>query len=556
MVKNILKQGHQIFERQQNNILSAAGIITGSVFLSAILGLVRNRLLVSFFFYNPSTKAALDAWFLAFRLPDFVFQLLVVGALSAAFIPVFAKYQAKNPKEANETASSMMNLVLIGFVIISIPIFLFTEQITKLTTGSNFQPSQLSLAVSFTRIMLLAQFFFAISNFLTGIIQAHQRFLIPALSPVVYNLGIIIGIIVLGPKLGLYGPTLGVVLGAFFHLALQIPLSYKLGFVYSPSINFRLPGVKEICKLMPPRTLGLSVNQLELSMMAYLATSLPQGSLTIVNLAQQLMGLPVRVFGMPIGQASFPFLSKENALEDQDKFKQIFLNSLNQILYLALPATAMIIVLRIPFVRIAYGSKSFPWLATLLTGRMVAIMSLSICADAASHLFTRAFYALHNTKTPMISAIMSLAANTIISIFFIYTLHSGILGLAYGLAISNFIQSIFLLFRIKHHLTNLSYQELLVTPIKIIIASALTGIFLWFFMHFFDQFVFDTTRTLSLIGLTILVGAIGTTIYMIISKIMAIEEMNSYLNLISKLGNWRKVLSSSSETIEQTSETI
>jgi putative peptidoglycan lipid II flippase len=556
MVKNFLQNGTKLLERQQNNILSAATIITGSVFLSALLGLLRNRLLVAYFYNNPATKAALSAYWVAFRLPEFIFQLLVVGALSAAFIPVYSKYHAKDPKEANDTANSMMNLVLLGFAVLSVVIFIFAEPFTKSITGSNFSESQRILAATFTRIMLFAQFFFAVSNFLTGIIQAHRRFLIPALSPVAYNIGIIVGIIVLGPKLGLYGPTIGVVFGAFLHLALQIPLTTKLGFTYRPFINIRLPGVKEISKLMLPQTLGLSVRELELLVVSYLATSLSQTSITLIVLAQQLMNLPVRTFGMPIGQASFPFLSKENAHEDILKFKQIFLNSLNQILYLALPATALIIVLRIPFVRLAYGARSFPWDDTLTTGRIVAILSVSIIADAASHLLTRAFYALHNTKIPTASAIFSLISNAVISSFLVFNLHFGILGLAYGVTISNFIQALYLLFALKKKLTNLTYKELVTTPLKIIIASSITGIALWFMMHFFDRFILDTTRTINLLILTIIVSIIGGTIYFVLSKLFRITELNAYLGLLFKLGNWRKVLSSSSETIEQTSEAV
>src|SRR3972149_6373616 len=239
MVSNLFKNGKQLFERQQSNILSAAAIITGSVFLSAILGVARNRLLVSHFFVS---KTALDAYWIAFYLPELVFQLLVIGALSAAFIPVYSKYKNQDPREAQDVANSMINIILLVFTTLSVIIFIWAEPFNKLITGTNFSPDQLALATKFTRIMLLAQFFFAISNFLTGIIQC---------------------IIFLGPSLGLYGPTIGVVLGAFLHLVLQLPLAIKLGFKYRPVINLKLPGVREISRLMLPRTLSLSVSELE-----------------------------------------------------------------------------------------------------------------------------------------------------------------------------------------------------------------------------------------------------------------------------------------------------
>lgn len=550
MVTTFIKNGQQFFERKQSNILSAAAIITGSVFLSALLGVVRNRLLVSYFFTSTST---LDAYWIAFRLPELIFQLLVIGALSAAFIPVYSKYKSKDQAEAQRIANSMINIILLVFTAISVVIFIWAEPFNKLITGTNFTPEQLADASKFTRIMLFAQFFFAISNFLTGIIQANHRFIVPALSPVAYNFGIIIGIVFLGPSMGLYGPTIGVVIGAFLHLILQLPLAIKLGFRYKPTIDFNLPGVREISKLMLPRTLALSVSQLEqIFVMSFLATSLSKnGALTILILAQQLFSFPIRIFGMPIGQASLPFLSKESAEEDLGEFKNIFIRSLHQILYLALPATAVLIVLRIPLVRIAYGASTFPWSDTLLTGKLLAILSLSIFADASIHLITRAFYALHNTKTPMVGAIVSLIINAATSAYLVFYTPLGIFGIAIGASAATITQAAFLFITLKHRLSGFGWKNTILIPSKILFASALTGIFLWFPMRFLDQYVFDTTRTLDLIFLTATASLIGAIVYFSLSKLFDIKELDSYLGLFQKVGNWRKVLSSSSETLDQ-----
>jgi len=554
MVKNFLKNSHHLFERQQSSILSAATIITGSVFLSGILGVVRNHLLVSYFF---DSKTALDAYWIAFRLPDLVFQLLVIGALSAAFIPVYSKYKAIDQDHANQTANSMINLILLLFTVISVIIFIFAEPFNKFITGSNFSAEQLHLASNFTRIMLFAQFFFAISNFLTGIIQANQRFIIPALSPLAYNLGIIIGIVTLGPSIGLYGAAIGVVIGAFLHLLVQLPLAIKLGFRYRLALNFKLPGVREISKLMLPRTLALSVSQLEqLFIMSYLATSLAQkGSLTILVLAQQLFSFPSRIFGMPIGQASLPFLSKENAEKDLEKFRLIFVNSLHQILYLSVPASVVLIILRIPLVRLAYGAKTFPWDDTLLTGKILALLSISIFADASIHLLTRAFYALHNTKVPMLAAIISLVSDALLSWYLIFYTSLGVLGIAIGGTISTILQAIFLFIVLKPRIGGLSWRSVAVTPAKIVFASTLTGLFLWGPMRLLDQYVFDTTRTINLILLTATVAFIGAIVYLSLSKLLHIDQLDSYLEIFKKLGNWKKVLARSEETLD-TSETI
>lgn len=555
MVKNLLKNSTHLFERQNSNILSAATIITAAVSLSALLGLIRNRLLVSYFYENPTSRAALDSYWVAFRLPEFVFQLLVIGALSAAFIPVFSKYYQKDKHTAYQIANSMMNLILLIFIFLSIIIFFFAVPLNNFFTAHNFSSAQLLLSARFTRIMLLAQFFFAVSNFLTGMIQANKRFLLPALSPLAYNLGIIGGIIFIGPKFGLYGPTIGVVIGAFLHLLLQLPLAIKLGFSYQPLIKLNHPGVKEIATLMIPRTLALSVDQLGAFVMVYLATSLSTGSLTIINLAQQLMSFPVRVFGMPIGQASLPFLSQDGNNQDLARFKKTFLSSLHQILYLALPATAVLLILRIPAVRLAYGASSFPWKATLLTGKIVAIYSLSIFAQAIIHLLTRAFYALHNTVIPLVAATTAIFLNIFLAFYLVTTAHWGVVGLAAAASVAAIVQALILFLVLSFKLKFFDAEALLVPILKMVLASLLTGLFLWAPMRLLDLYVFDTTRTINLILLTFSVGVIGATVYLTLSQAFDIKEFDAYFQVAKKIGNWRKTLARSQETLD-TSETI
>lgn len=554
MVKNILHTGSALFSRRQSNILSAAAVITIAGFVSSILGLVRNRILLTYFFEDPLLRQQLDAYWVAFRLPELIFQLLVIGALSAAFIPVFGKYIDKDKEEAYRVASSVMNLLLIVFVIIGVIIFIFAEQFNSGITSTNFSHEQVVLAANLTRIMLVAQFFFAISNFLTSIIQSQHRFLIPALSPLAYNIGIIGGIITLAPKLGIFAPAIGVVFGAFLHLAFQLPLAKRLGFKYYPTINVSHQGVKTIVKLMPPRTLTIAVNQIELFASVYLATALSAGSLTIFNIAQQLMNAPIRIFSVPIGQASLPFLSKETEKDNLDEFRLTLTASLHQILFLALPASVLLLVLRIPLVRLVYGAKEFPWSATLLTGKTVAVLSLSIFAQSAIHLMTRAFYALHNTKTPFILALIAVAVNIGLAVTGIFILGSGVVGLALAITIATILQAL-MLFLVLRRRINLSLVHFSRPVIKMLIATAITGISLWIPMRLLDQFVFDTTRTVPLIALTTIAILIGLTVYYMFSKLLRIEVVQTFVILFQKLGNWRTVLAQSEEVVEATSQT-
>lgn len=551
MVSKIFSQGQKLIQKQQNSILSAALVITVASLASAVLGFVRERVLISYFF--NANREGLDAFRIASRLPELAFQLLVVGALSAAFIPVFSKYLSKNKQEAYEVSSSIINIVLLLFTALSIIIYFNAEAFIRSITSFEFSASQIALAANLTRVMLVAQFFFAMSNFLTGMIQSHQRFLIPALAPIAHNIGIIAGIILFKPTFGIYSAAIGIVLGSFLHLIFQIPLALKLGFSYKLALHLRHPGVKEMLKLIPPRTLTISINQLEYFATGYFATAMTAGSLTLFEIAQRLMSAPIRVFAVPIGQASLPFLSKESSPEKLSEFKSMVIKSLHKILYLTLPASVILLVLRVPLVRILYGAKSFPWEATLLTGKAVAILSLSVFAQSAHHILSRAFYALENTKTPFRVASLAMIINLILAYLATFVFKWDILGIAWALTISSILHFCLLLFKLHAQVGHFDTKFLIPPILKMLSATVITGLFLWIPMRLLDQFVFDTTKTVPLVILTIVVSIIGFLVYLFLSRIFGIEELTEFKALIGKLGNWKKVLDSSDEVIETTS---
>lgn len=555
MVRGLFSTGQKIIARQSSNILSAATIITGASFLSALLGLIRNRLLVSSFFGNELLKSQLDAYWVAFRIPELVFQLLVIGAMSAAFIPVYSKYKEKNENDANQMALAMMNLVVIVFVGLSMIIYFNAERFNQMITSANFSQEQVRLAASLTRIMLVAQLFFAVSNFLTGIIQAHQRFLLPALSPLAYNLGIILGIMLLTPIMGIYGAAWGVVLGALLHVVIQLPLAVSLGFRPLPYFRFSHPGIKEMLRLIPPRTLAISVDQIELFASVYFTTGMAAGSLTMLNLAQQLMNAPTRVFSVPIGQASLPFLSKEAAKNQIEGFRKILTQTLSQVLFLAFPAGVLLLVLRIPLLRLAYGAAEFPWSATLLTGKLVAIFAIAVFAYGGIHVLVRAYYALHDTRTPFLVALSCVALSTVMMAANGYWWHGGVLGVGLALSTSTLMQFVILFSIMSKKYQCIDIPVLVRSQGKIVIAATIMGLFLWVLMRVLDKLVFDTTRTLPLIVLTVIVGIIGLIIYLGMARWLKIPELAAYTGIIKKLGKWQTILSESNEVLETTSQT-
>lgn len=403
-------------EKQQNTILSAALIITIFNVVSAASGLIKYRVFIANFYDTAfASSRALDALIIGSQIPELIFQLFIFGAVSAAFIPVFIEYRKKGEAEAFKMTRAVMTFLLLIFVGLSIPVFIFAEPLTRLRIGEAFTAEQIQIVVNLTRITLLSNFFFAISSFYGALLQSYQRFIIPALAPVLYNLGILIGVILLTPQLGIYSAAVGMVIGAFLHMAIQIPTARKVGFRYLPSFNFKLEGLHRILKLMPARVLAISVGEFRDLSLGFFASSIGNSSMLIMQLALSVMTAPIRFFGVPISQAALPFFSEEVAKNDTNKFKELVVQSLHQISFLILPASVLILVLRIPIVRLLFGTANFPWPVTVTTGWAVAIIAISIASQALVQLLVRAFYALKDTKTPFIIAIVDIVVYLLVA---------------------------------------------------------------------------------------------------------------------------------------------
>jgi putative peptidoglycan lipid II flippase len=548
MVTKFLQNSRRLLNKRQSSILSAASVLMIAVFLSRLLGLLRDRFLAGTFF-GPDTTWQLDVYFAAFRLPDMIFQLLVVGALSAAFIPVFTKYLVKDKQEAWHIASTVITLGFSLFLLLAIVLAIFAQPLSRLIAPT-FSPSELQLMTSLTRVLIIAQGSFLVSNFMTGILQSHRHFIIPALSPIAYNLGIIFGILVLSPFLGIYGPALGVIIGAFLHLLVQLPLTKTLGFRFRPSFNITHPGVRRIGRLMLPRTLALAVSQIELTVAVFIATSLSAGSLAIFYFAQHLNALPVGLFGATIGQAALPSLSQQSSPRSLNRFKSLLLSSLNQVLYLSLPASMILLILRLPAVRLAFGAKGFPWEATLLTGKVVALFAISVFAQSAIQILVRGFYALANTRTPLFLGSLAVITNVFLSFLLVYRFHLGVLGLALAISLASFLHAGLLLISLFRLVGGFDKQKFFIPFIKMSLATLITGVALWIPLRVLDRYILNTTKTLHLIILSIITTAIGLSVYLFFSKLFKIKELDSFINLAKRLTNFKRLLSQTKKVFQ------
>ncbi len=498
-----------------------------------------------------SQAANLDVYFAAFVVPDTVFQLLVVGAVSAAFIPIYQEYFAKSKEEANHLANAALTVVGLFFFIFSLLIVIFARPIAGLL--AHYPPQELDLMANLIRIMSIGQMLFTVSSFLTGVLQSHRRFLIPAIAPLLYNVGTIAGIYFLSSRFGIYSAAIGVVFGALLHMLIQLPAAGALG--YWPKIIFqpKHQGVKTMVRLMPPRALALGLDQIERWVAVNLTSFLAAGSLSIFNFARQLYVLPISLFGVSLSQASFPALAEEAILPDKTKFKETLSKSILQIFFFALPASVLVLVLRIPLVRIAFGAKSFPWDATLLTGRSLAYLSLAIAPQAVTNTLTRALYAMKNTRTSLIIGFITMVVFVSLAYLFDGTIERDVAGITLAMSIGNLLD-FFLSYRaVSSRVGALGISKRI---IKMLIVSVFTGIALWVPMHLLDQYVFDTTRTIPLIGLTLTVSIVGFSVYLFFCWLFKIEELADVLAIIKKIGNWRKILGESDEVIESTPDSI
>lgn len=528
----------ELLTKKQASVRSAAVVLMSMVFVSRVLGLVRDRFLAARF--SPDE---LGVYLAAFRMPNFLFELLVMGALTSAFIPVYTKYIAKGKQdEAWRISNTLINVSVIILLIIAIPLLIWTKQISMLI-APGFSPSEIDRMVQFTRFMVVLQVFpLLIGNFFTGILQSHNMFFLPALAPVVYNVGIILGIVFFAGSMGLWGPVIGVGIGAFLFMLIQIPPLIKLGYKQRVTMDLKNEGVREIGKLMLPRTAGLAVSQIDTTVDLMLSSLLGARMVTVFSFAQQLQQLPIGLFGATVAQAAFPLLSQASATDDKDQYLKTITSALNQIMFFIMPISVLFIVLRIPIVRLVFGASRFDWQATVLTGMTLSTFSISLSAQAISQLLTRGFYALFDTMTPMIIAIITIVTNTVLSIVFVQVLHYPVWSLGLSTTIASFVNVILLLIFLERRLGRRVLTNMLATPAKIVVASLVTGVALYVPLKLFDQLIFDTTRTFGLLLLAGVSSVIGLAVYMFLVWMFGVTEAKSFIALITKFRHPKQII--------------
>lgn len=554
MVNRILDKGKKFLTNPQETVLSAATVIMIMIVGSRVLGLVRQRVLAHLF-----TPSELSLFFAAFRLPDLVFEVLVFGTFSSAFIPVFSRALDKGDKHAWDVAAIVVNLGLIIFLVLSVILGLAAEKFYSLLAPGFSQEDQIRIS-GLARVLFLAQGFFVVSYVLTGVLESLRRFLIPALAPLFYNLGIILGTLLFSSRFNLMAPALGVGLGAFSHFLVQLPLSLKLGFRFKAKVKIN-DDVKKIGKLALPRLIETAFLQIARSAELFFASLVSIPAYTYFTFANTLQLLPVGLFGTSIAKAALPTLSRQ--VDSKLMFKKTLLEALYQMVFLILPVATALLVLRIPIVRLVYGTDIFGWEATVQTGLVLSAFAVGIVFQSSNALLSRAFYALHDTKLPVAVSITSIFITLILDYLMIGVLKFDIWGLALSFSFASGVQSLILFYLINKRIDNFS-PKLFIPFVRTFLASSISGGVMYFILKFFDRsvwvkkisflgkleviqnlpfekFVLDTRYTINLLILTVIVLLFGGLTYLVCSLILGSEELFLFLGILKRLVRKHKV---------------
>ena len=390
-------------------IARAAGTVMAAFIFSNLVGLLAKTLTARVF----GTGIESNAFFAANRFSEILFNLVAGGALGSAFIPVFTGLLANEQREkAWKLASGIANLVSLVLVILSALTIIFARQVVRYILAPGFEGEVVLLTAQLLRVQVLSSFVFGLSGLLMGVLNSHQRFLLPALAPAMYQIGWIIGILLLSPTLGVFGLAWGVVIGSVLHLLVQIPWLLRLpGRAYWPSLGLSMPEVREVGRLMAPRLLGVAVVQLNFLINTLLASYQTAGSITAISLAFPLMIMPEAAIAQSIAIAALPTFAAQVARKQLGEMRASLSAALRVTLLLALPAMIGLILLREPIVALLYEGNEFSSEST----RMVSWALLWYAAGLAGHglveVTSRSFYALHDTRMPVMVGVGAMTLN-------------------------------------------------------------------------------------------------------------------------------------------------
>lgn len=550
MVNRILT----FLNREFKGVNEAALLLGGFTLLSQILGLIRDRMLANIVGAGP----ILDVYYASFRIPDFLY-LSIASLASVTVLMPFLVSKISNDG-SNEKAKNFINNVFSAYIIfmitISIIIAIFMPSIVKYI-APGFNEEQFSLLINTSRIMLLSPIFIGLSNLIGTITQLFKKFLVFSLSPVLYNVGILCGVIFFYNNIGIYGLGVGVVFGAFLHFIIQIPTIRNHGFIPRFTFKINWAEIIKIIKSSIPRTLTLSCNSIAFIFLIAMASQLKSGSISLFTFAYNLQSVPVGIIGISYSVAAFPVLVRSFSSKNIENFVKQIIFTARQIIFWSLPAMALLVVLRAQIVRVILGSGSFSWFDTRLTAAAVSLFVISLISQGLVLLFVRGYYAAGNTKKPLLVNVFSsfmvvIFAKILISVFTNYPNILNVLGellrvsdvpgiimmalpISYTLgSILNFVL-IWILF--KKDFSNIDNLKISKCFIESLIGAFIIGSVSYLCLNVFDK-VFDINTGLGIFLQGLISGILGIISGIIILVLFKNKELLDIFNAMkSKFWN-------------------
>ena len=523
-----MAQGKHVRKKQHSSsIMQAAGLLMIMMLISRILGYVRDVVLLSSFGQDFRT----DAYYAAFNIPDFIYSVLLGGALGSAFIPIFTQYLAQDKEEDSWiVASTIFNIMLIGAVVLISLGLIFTPQLMELL-APGYDAQTKDLAVYLTRIMFGQAFFMCLMGIAQGICHSYKKFLAPALGSVLYNVAIIVVGLLLKDKLGIVAFTLGVVFGAFLNFAVQIPTLLDIGLKYKPLIDLHHEGVKKFFVLLVPVFVGLSVTHLNTFVGTNLGSSLGEGVVTALSNAQRLMMLPVGVFAISIAVASFPSMAAHVAQGKMDAYKEDLSLSFRTIVFINVPAAVGMAVLSVPIVRAMYMQGEFTLANMDLTADALVFYCIGLLGYGAQHALNRGFYAIQDTKSPVALNVGIIFVNIVLSIVLSKIMDYRGLALAYSIA--GLLSIVALLWGLNSKVGKLGRRRIIISCFKSAISAAVMGVGVYFTAQFLEN-SWDMTLKWAQISQVVIAVIVGVVIYSLMASVLKMEEMKEALKIVKR----------------------
>jgi putative peptidoglycan lipid II flippase len=427
--------------------MATSAVIVGLAFvLSRILGLGREVILANAF----GTGREMDAYVSSFRIPDLLFLVVMAGSFGAAFIPVFGEYLTNGDQErAWRLASAVLTWAGIGIVVLSAICFVLARPLMFLV-APGFDDETTDMAVNLMRILLLSPVFLGFGIASKGILEAHHQFTLPALAPLIYNIAIIVGAVFFVDDYGIYAVGWAVIFGALGHFLIQVPGLIRAGIRFRPTISRQVEGLSEVARLLGPRVIGLAAFQFNFIAVNAFASTSADEHVSAINYAWQLLMLPHGVLALSISTVVFPSLAAMHSRGDTDGFRSMLDRALRPLLFLSVPASIGLLLLREPIVRVIFESGNFDGSSTQLVIAPLAWFALGLIGYALHEILTRVFYATRDTRTPVVTGVLTVILNLLLCMLFIDTL--GYTGLALALSATTAAEALILLLFLRQRI--------------------------------------------------------------------------------------------------------